>query len=229
MRLRFPTASRVFPLSSSCASCGYDMSRVSLTPERHREEIVQQPRLSLGVLTLARTHCRQRGCGTAGDDRRASLIKLRDRHACAVRPASSPRRLDPALPPWGLPRMRHLRGADLFQEVAATAHPETWVAKFRRKSLRTFRPNVQDFYLIMVALVLLLYGKISAYMPMVHSIFGPPHAVRLFESFASNMAHWSSEESRQSRRVDKLRANAEVSRIVVFSRDVGRYRLNTYC
>lgn len=56
----------------------------------------------------------------------------------------------------------------------------------------------------MVALVLLLYGKISASMPMVHSIFGPPHAVRSFGSFGSNMAHWSSEESRLLRTVDKL-------------------------
>lgn len=37
--LRFPPAYLGFPLSFSCASCGYNILRVPLIPERHRQKL----------------------------------------------------------------------------------------------------------------------------------------------------------------------------------------------
>ncbi|KAG1836365.1 hypothetical protein DFJ58DRAFT_818655, partial [Suillus subalutaceus] len=173
--LRYPPASLHFPSSSPFAGCGYEFLRVPLTPKRPRQIRLVSPdfpwafdiRPSVGeevvtCLDVLSTLYAELQCpltdmewGTAGDEKRASLIRACDRRlwiqlalhgssnsAARTRPTVSferPVQREPLLL-----RVDWLGSSVAFMGLVKDEvfsrrfvpgvgdHPETWVVKFQK-------------------------------------------------------------------------------------------------
>ncbi|KAG1861566.1 hypothetical protein DFJ58DRAFT_250963 [Suillus subalutaceus] len=174
--LRYPPTSLRFPSSSPFAGCGYEFLRVPLTPERPRLIRITSPHFPwafdispsageavvtcLDVLFTMHAELQRpltdMEWGTAGDDKRASLIRARDRRLwiqLALHGNSNPAARDRPTVSFERPVQQEpllLRVDWLGSSVAFMGlvkdeaferrrfvpgggdHPETWMVKFQK-------------------------------------------------------------------------------------------------